>query len=188
VGDCLADEHHNPANGDGLQETTGGNAKGGLLVWRKADDFTAFTDGYRSLINSPSGVARLNTVRFAWEANPNGLPVVSTPGAAPRARDDVVVFLQGYGSAYPVPDSYNVFRYVKSDLVQRGWTADRFLAFGYAGGSLQDGAWTPHPYTCVDTTRNSIRSPGIGNARSCSSFGNPNMAPLGACASTSPSL
>lgn len=58
MGDCLADEHHNPANGDGLQETTGGNAKGGLLVWRKVDDFTAFTDGYRSLINSPSSVAR----------------------------------------------------------------------------------------------------------------------------------
>src|SRR5207253_6081631 len=40
VGGCKVNEHHNPANGDALQETSGG-----LLVWRKADNFTAFTDG-----------------------------------------------------------------------------------------------------------------------------------------------
>jgi hypothetical protein len=43
VGGCLENEHHNPANGDGLQRTSGG-----LLVWRKSDNFTAFTDGFRS--------------------------------------------------------------------------------------------------------------------------------------------
>lgn len=63
VGPCLADEHHNPANGDGLQETAGG-----LLVWRKADNFTAFTDGYRTWVNGPFGVQeRLNTETFPWE-------------------------------------------------------------------------------------------------------------------------
>jgi hypothetical protein len=63
VGSCLVDEHHNPANGDGLQETTGG-----LLVWRKADNFTAFTDGYRSWVSGPYGVQeRLNTESFDWE-------------------------------------------------------------------------------------------------------------------------
>lgn len=46
VGDCLTDEHHNPDNGDGLQETTGPGGKGGLLVWRNADNWTAFTDGH----------------------------------------------------------------------------------------------------------------------------------------------
>jgi hypothetical protein len=72
VGDCLDDEQHNPANGDALQHTTHG-----LLVWRKADNFTAFTDGYRSWVNGPNGIQeRLNTQRFAWEANPGGLPVV----------------------------------------------------------------------------------------------------------------
>lgn len=63
VGACLEDVHHNPANGDGLQRTAGG-----LLVWRKADNFTAFTDGHRSWVNGPYGVqARLNSERFAWE-------------------------------------------------------------------------------------------------------------------------
>jgi hypothetical protein len=38
VGDCLIDEHHNPINGDGLEETTGPSSAGGLLVWRKADN------------------------------------------------------------------------------------------------------------------------------------------------------
>jgi hypothetical protein len=64
VGRCLENEHHNPANGDGLQRTTGG-----LLVWRKADNLTAFTDGHRTWVNGPIGVqARLNTERFPWEA------------------------------------------------------------------------------------------------------------------------
>ncbi len=63
VGDCLVDEHHNPDNGDGLQETARG-----LLVWRKADNFTAFTDGYRSWVNGPNGLqVRLNTESFSWE-------------------------------------------------------------------------------------------------------------------------
>ena len=30
VGTCVTDEYHNPQNGDGLQETSGG-----LLVWRQ---------------------------------------------------------------------------------------------------------------------------------------------------------
>ena len=72
VGDCLDDERHSPENGDGMQHTTKG-----LLVWRKADNLTAFTDGYRTWVNDPQGVRqRLNTQRFAWEANPDGLPVV----------------------------------------------------------------------------------------------------------------
>jgi len=46
----LEDEHHNPANGDGAASDDGvRTVAGGLLVWRKADNFTAFTDGYRTL-------------------------------------------------------------------------------------------------------------------------------------------
>jgi len=72
VGQCVDNEGHNPANGDALQQTTDG-----LLVWRKLDNWTAFTDGYHTWINGPSGVAeRLNSQRFAWEANPTGLPVI----------------------------------------------------------------------------------------------------------------
>ncbi len=64
VGACLESERYNHI-GDGLQQTTGG-----LLVWRKTDNWTAFTDGYRTWINGPNGlVQRLNTERFAWEAD-----------------------------------------------------------------------------------------------------------------------
>lgn len=63
VGDCKTNELHNPRTGDTLQHTTKG-----LLVWRKRDNFTGFTDGHRTWINGPHGLAvRLNTERFPWE-------------------------------------------------------------------------------------------------------------------------
>ena len=52
---------------------------GGLLVWRKADNLTAFTDGYWTWVNGPRGLQRrLNSERFDWEGG--GAP------AAPRRR------------------------------------------------------------------------------------------------------
>ena len=81
VGECLENEHHG-ANGDALQQTTGG-----LLVWRKADNWTAFTDGYRTWINGPNGlVQRLNTERFAWEADyaPGGVAAAPTVAHFPE--------------------------------------------------------------------------------------------------------
>ena len=66
VGDCL-DNEADAANGDSLQHTTGR-----LLVWRKSDNWTAFTDGYRTWLNGPYGLQeRLNSRRFPWE---DGLP------------------------------------------------------------------------------------------------------------------
>ena len=44
VGECGENEHYNSI-GDSVQQTTGG-----LLVWRKSDNWTAFTDGYRSCL------------------------------------------------------------------------------------------------------------------------------------------
>lgn len=71
VGACADSEVHTPANGDALQHTSGG-----LLVWRKLDNWTAFTDGYRTWVNGPNGLQqRLNTQRFSWEANPDDLPL-----------------------------------------------------------------------------------------------------------------
>ena len=62
VGQPLEDEHYGP-NGDSLQQTTTG-----LMVWRKADNWTAFTDGTRTWVNGPNGVQdRPNDMRFAWE-------------------------------------------------------------------------------------------------------------------------
>ena len=64
VGECLENEHYNEI-GDSNQQTTGG-----LMAWRKADNWTAFTDGYRTWLNGPNGlVVRLNTERFEWEAD-----------------------------------------------------------------------------------------------------------------------
>jgi hypothetical protein len=62
VGDPLEEERY-AANGDSQQLTTGG-----LMVWRKADNWTAFTDGHRTWVNGPYGLqVRLNTERFDWE-------------------------------------------------------------------------------------------------------------------------
>lgn len=65
VGTCLDNETYNPAMGDAVQHTTRG-----MLVWRKADNWSAFTDGYRTWINGPLGLQeRLNTDLFQWEIN-----------------------------------------------------------------------------------------------------------------------
>ena len=82
VGDCLSNEQHS-ANGDSTQSTTGG-----LMVWRKADNYTAFTDGHYTWVNGPYGLQqRLNSERFPWEsdytagadAGTQGLQLTPTP-------------------------------------------------------------------------------------------------------------
>jgi hypothetical protein len=80
VGNCLENEHFNTANGNSEQRTTARGA-GGLLVWRKSDNWTAYTDGYRTWVNGPFGLEeRLNTERFPWENDP-----VVTPTPVPTA-------------------------------------------------------------------------------------------------------
>ena len=68
VGEPLEDERHSPTNGDSLQRTTKG-----LMVWRKADNWTAFTDGHRTWISGPLGLQeRSNDARFGWESPTSG--------------------------------------------------------------------------------------------------------------------
>ena len=70
IGECGENEHYNSI-GDSVQQTTGG-----LLVWRKVDNWTAFTDGYRTWINGPNGLVRRHiNERFKWELDyaPGGL-------------------------------------------------------------------------------------------------------------------
>jgi uncharacterized protein YkwD len=70
IGECTANQAY-AANGDAQQPTTRG-----LMVWRKADNFTAFTDGAHTWVNGPSGVQeRLNSERFSWEAPVNNATV-----------------------------------------------------------------------------------------------------------------
>ncbi len=62
AGQPLENEHYG-ANGDSLQQTTTG-----LMVWRKADNWTAFTNGSMTWVNGPYGLQeRSNDQRFAWE-------------------------------------------------------------------------------------------------------------------------
>jgi hypothetical protein len=63
VGDCLEDQRFG-ADGDAVQHTTGG-----LLVWRRDGNLTAFTDGATTWVNGPHGVqSRPNDEWFSWEA------------------------------------------------------------------------------------------------------------------------
>lgn len=76
VGACLEDEHFNAENGNAEQR-----AVGGLLVWRKSDNWTAFTDGASTWIVGPNGVVkRANAERFPWERDPvTYAPAIRTP-------------------------------------------------------------------------------------------------------------
>ena len=49
VGICVENEQFHPDTGRSLQKTIGG-----LLIWRKADNWTAFTDGNRTGSKDPS--------------------------------------------------------------------------------------------------------------------------------------
>jgi len=86
VSTCL-DNQAFAANGDAIQHTTKG-----MLAWRKADNWTAFTDGYQTWLNGPSGlVKRFNDEWFEWEAYPaetDGVPVHEDP-PAPASPSEV---------------------------------------------------------------------------------------------------
>ena len=95
VGDCLEDERYNPDNGDGLQRTTGG-----LLVWRKADNWTAFTNGATTWINGPFGLqSRPNAERFDWEQD------VAQPALPPGSETAVQLALADAASQTGQPAS-----------------------------------------------------------------------------------
>lgn len=67
VGQPTENEHFNISNGNSEQHTTTG-----LMVWRKADNWTAFTNGNLTWLNGPAGlVSRFNNLRYCWEADAN---------------------------------------------------------------------------------------------------------------------
>ena len=56
-------EQFHPIEQEARQQTTGG-----LMVWRKVDNWTGFTDGQRTWIHGPEGLqSRLNTELLDWE-------------------------------------------------------------------------------------------------------------------------
>jgi len=70
VGDCASAVSYDPRSGDGLQLTTGG-----VLLWRKADNWTGFTDGATTWVLGPNGLeSRPADQRLPWESVPPGAP------------------------------------------------------------------------------------------------------------------
>src|SRR5688500_6423608 len=92
VGDYRANEAFNPENGNAEQPT-----QRGLMVWRKADNWTAFTDGFRTWVNGPTGIGlRLHNERYSWEADSAGFSIVSPPPVAPSLADPAAPVLAWY--------------------------------------------------------------------------------------------
>jgi len=122
VGDPLEDERYNPTNGDALQRTTTG-----LMVWRKADNWTAFTDGARTWVMGPAGVqVRLNQERFEWEHDPPATPAPPTPTPTPIPFSD---WQPGPGAVAGQPimgviDSPKEGAKLAGDLTVTGWAVD----------------------------------------------------------------
>lgn len=96
VGACLEDERFNGENGNAEQQTAGG-----LLVWRKADNFTAFTDGATTWVNGPNGLqTRPNGERFSWELDPV-TTARSSPSSPPAPSSSPASVSVGSGTTAP---------------------------------------------------------------------------------------
>jgi hypothetical protein len=137
VGDCVDNETHNPSNGDALQTTTRG-----LLVWRKSDNWTAFTDGTQSWVNGPLGLQqRSNDERLWWEANPDGLPIVPAPTPGDRCHTaGLALALVGVDAG--AGNLVGTFTFTNTLAVPCSF-------FGYPGALLLDDNGDPLPTTVV---------------------------------------
>jgi uncharacterized protein YkwD len=100
VGNCTANQYW-MSNGDATQPTDRGT-----LVWRKTDNFTAFTDGASTWVYGPFGLQkRFNTERFAWEV----------PGGKAKAGGDPNVT-----QSWPGDMAAQLFNLVNDDRTQNG--------------------------------------------------------------------
>lgn len=142
VGNCVTNEYFNSANGDTLQSTTGANGQGGLLVWRKADNWTAFTDGFHTWINGPLGLEeRLNSQRFQWEWNPDNLPVVPAPTPGSQCHTGELSVSPGMGNAGV---GHQGLMYVFTNR-----TSVPCTFFGYPGAQMLDAQFNPLPTNVI---------------------------------------
>ncbi len=95
VGQCLETEQYN-VSGDSFQRTTGG-----LLVWRKADNMTTFTDGYWTWIHGEKGLQkRRNSERFDWDPLDSKLAdAIETLRTTPSGERVYTLFMQSGATA-----------------------------------------------------------------------------------------
>ena len=92
VGNPIENEWFDVRNGNSIQRTVNpkrltpaGLPRDGMMVWRKSDNWTAFTDGYMTWVNGPHGLqSRLNSERFPWENDPIVPAASPTPAPAPQ--------------------------------------------------------------------------------------------------------
>ena len=160
VGDCVDNEQHDPRDGITRQQTTGG-----VLTWHKDTNWTAFTDGYRTWVNSPRGLReRLSIERFDWEPASIGLGVDTAAEERTLAyvsaaidlyeREGLAATSAHYNSGASIEDGRYLTMINKSDL--RILTAP--IALNLVGATLppthpltrlaraatEDGAWLSH--------------------------------------------
>ena len=137
VGQCVENETHNPTNGDALQTTTNG-----LLVWRKADNWTAFTNGFETWVNGPFGLQqRLNSQRFFWEQNPEGLSIVPPPAPGEQCHTaGLSLTLDGVDAG--AGNFVGTFSFTNETDVSCTF-------YGYPGAQLLDAQGNPMPTNVV---------------------------------------
>lgn len=141
AGACVDDERHDPDTGDGLQHTTTG-----LMVWRKVDNYTAFTDGYHTWVDGRYGLeTRLNGEYLPWEAGGSG---AGDQLVAPEATDALLGYFGlldrgDFAGAYalwsPAPQPYAAYVAGFADTLQTAVRVGSPLpdsAMGYFGVDL----------------------------------------------------
>lgn len=111
AGTPLENEHWG-ANGDSLQLTSTG-----LMVWRKADNWTAFTNGSVTWINGPHGVqSRYNHQRFEWEQDTPATP----PPAAPKVSPGLILYQANWSEGMDGWQAVGGWQVVNGMLVNDG--------------------------------------------------------------------
>lgn len=137
VGDCIDNVQYDGISGDGLQTTTNG-----LLVWRKNDNLTAFTNGDQTWLDGPFGIqTRLDAQRFFYEANPDNLAVVPMPQPGDQCITAGTT-LQVIGSDAGAGNVFATFGLTNNLNVSCTF-------FGFVGAELRDANDDPLPTNVV---------------------------------------
>ena len=163
VGACV-DNQAFATNGDALQHTTNG-----LMVWRKADNFTAFTNGDQTWVNGPCGVQqRSNAQRFQWETGGQGCglatsaPASGDNGTIPgmvnnvppslTSQADGTTLVNGRGYSLTLPAGWKTYTSASPQLVANVWRGHLVDPFYRAELTVivMPGQWSPSVSTPFD--------------------------------------